>query len=98
LGIEAERILHMGERCMSQHTQVRAKMTVNEVVVTTYSESVKLSPVCGGSTSKEDNSYAAATPGGKLELTVDNAAVKGFFKPGRKYYIDISECPEEAQK
>lgn len=78
--------------------KVRAKMSVNEVVQTTYSESVKLAPVCGGQTSKEDNSFAAATPGGKLELTVDNPAVKGFFKPGRKYYVDIHECPEEAQK
>lgn len=83
---------------MSQLTQVRAKMSVNEIVVTSYSESVKMSPVMGGGTSKEDNSFAAATPGGKLELTVDNPAVKGFFKPGRKYYIDIHECPEEAQK
>lgn len=76
---------------------VRAKMGVNEIVVTSYSESVKLSPVCGGATSAEDNSFAKATPGGKLELTVDNPAVKGFFKPGRKYYIDIRECPEDAQ-
>lgn len=73
-------------------------MSVNEVTTTTYSERVNLSPVCGGQTSKEDNSFAQATPGGKLELSVDNPAVKGFFKPGRKYYIDIVECPEEAQK
>lgn len=73
-------------------------MSVNEIVTTTYSESVKLSPVCGGQTSAEDNSFSKATPGGKLELTVDNPSVKGFFKPGRKYYIDIVECPEDAQK
>lgn len=73
-------------------------MSVNEIVTTTYSESVKLSPVCGGSNSAEDNSFSRSTPGGKLELTVDNPAVKGFFKPGRKYYIDIVECPEDAQK
>lgn len=72
-------------------------MSVNEIVVTTYSESVRLSPVCGGTNSPEDNSFAKATPGGKLELNVDNPAVKGFFKPGRKYYVDIHECPEEAQ-
>lgn len=73
-------------------------MSVNEILTTTYSESVKLSPVMGGTTSKEDNSFASATPVGKLELTVDNPQVKGFFKPGRKYYVDIHECPEEAQK
>ena len=78
--------------------QVRAKMSVNEIVVTSWSEAVKLSPVCGGTNSAEDNSFSKATPGGKLELTVDNPAVKGFFKPGRKYYVDITECPEEAQK
>jgi hypothetical protein len=73
-------------------------MSVNEIVVTTYSEAVKLQPVMGGATSAEDNSFSKTTPGGKLELTVDNPAVKGFFKPGRKYYVDIVECPEEAQK
>lgn len=78
--------------------QVRAKMSVDQVTVTTYSESVDLRCVCGGNTSKEDNSFAGATPTGSMKMTVDNPAVKGFFKPGRKYYIDIIECPEEAQK
>lgn len=69
---------------------IRAKMRVNEVVSTDYSDTVKLSPVCGGGTSQEDNSYAKATPGGKLELTIDNPALKGVVKPGQLFYVDLT--------
>ncbi len=69
---------------------IRAKMTVNEVISNTYSDQVKLSPVCGGGTSAEDNSYAKATPGGKLELTIDNPALKGAIKPGMTFYVDLT--------
>ncbi len=73
-------------------------MSVNEVTANGYSEAVRMTPVYGGTKNAEDNTFAAATPGGKLELTVDNKTVHGFFKPGRKYYVDITECPEDAQK
>lgn len=65
-------------------------MQVNEVVSNQWSDQVKLSPVCGGSNSAEDNSYAKATPGGKLELTIDNPALKGVIKPGAMFYIDLT--------
>lgn len=58
------------------------------------SESVKLVAVYGGSTNAEDNTFASATPGGSLELNVDNPSAQGFFKPGKKYYIDITEAPD----
>jgi hypothetical protein len=89
-------------------TTVRAKMSVHEVTKTTYSESTKLQCVMGRKdaagnyrpTTKEenleDNSFASATPAGKLELTVDNKAVHGFFKPGKTYYVDITEAPDGA--
>ncbi len=70
--------------------KIRAKMSVNEVVSNTYSDQVKLSPVCGGGTSAEDNSFAKATPGGKLELTIDNPALKGAIKPGQVFYVDMT--------
>lgn len=70
--------------------KIRAKMSVNEVISNTYSDQVKLSPVCGGGTSAEDNSYAKATPGGKLELTIDNPAVRGHVKPGQVFYVDLT--------
>ena len=77
-------------------TTVRAKMSVQVVEKSTYSELTKFQCVMGGATSKEDNSFASATPSGKMELSVDNKAVHGFFKPGKSYYVDITEVPEAA--
>lgn len=73
---------------------IRAKMQVQEIAVTTYSETPKLTPVFGGGTNAEDNTYSKATPSGKLELQIDNPAAKGFFVPGKKYYVDITEAAE----
>lgn len=69
-------------------------MQVQEIIVNTYSETPKLTAVYGGSANAEDNTYAKATPSGKLELQIDNDAAKGFFKPGKKYYVEISEASD----
>lgn len=50
-----------------------------------------------GQTIKEDNEFAAATPNGKLEMTITNPAAIGFLKPGKKYYLDFTEAPEPAE-
>lgn len=82
-------------------------MSVQEVTKTPYSELTKFQCVMGrrnpdGSSrcatdaeAREDNSFASATPPGKMELSVDNKAVHGFFKPGKTYYVDITEVPED---
>lgn len=73
---------------------IRAKMSVNEVISSTYSDQVKLSPVMGGpGATAEDNNYSKATPGGKLELTIDNPALKGVIKPGQVFYVDLTPVP-----
>lgn len=89
-------------------TTVRAKMSVQVVEKSTYSELTKLQCVMGRknadgtyrATTKEenleDNSFASATPSGKMELSIDNKEVHGFFKPGKSYYVDITEVPEPA--
>jgi len=89
-------------------TKVRAKMGVQVVEKTTYSETVKLQCVMGRKTAdgkdrcatseeaREDNSFASATPSGKMELSIDNKEVHGFFQPGKSYYIDIIEVPTPA--
>ncbi len=80
-------------------TTVRAKMACQSIEKTSYSETTKFSPVMGGvGASAEDNSFSSSTPGGKLELIVDNKAVHGFFKPGKNYRIDITEWPDEPAK
>ncbi len=66
-------------------------------------ERVALNAVCGGQPfgangESEDNTFAHWTPDGSLKLSISNPAIEGFFKAGRKYYVDITECPEEAQK
>lgn len=83
-------------------------MGVQEVTSTTYSELVKFQCVMGrrnpdgshrcatDAEAKEDNSFARATPSGKMELSIDNKEVHGFFKPGKSYYVDITEVPEPA--
>lgn len=81
--------------------KIRAKMQAQTVIppeATMYgrSETVKLVAVYGGSTNAEDNTFATASPSGSLKLVIDNPSAQGFFKPGKKYYIDIVEAPEPA--
>ena len=45
----------------------------------------------------ENNSFNQATPFGELKITIDNPAVKDFFKPGVQYYLDISPAPRDLQ-
>lgn len=72
--------------------QVRAKVGVQSVTVTEYSEQTKMTGVATGT--PEDNTYAKATPCLSIDIMVDNPDVKGFFKPGKKYYVDFSEASE----
>ena len=53
-----------------------------------FNHTAELYPVTGDS--KENQEFFAATPGGKLELSV---MVGQFFEPGKEYYIDIEEAP-----
>lgn len=78
---------------------IRAKMQVNEVISTTYNDLVKMAPVIGGpGATKEDNSFASATPSGKLELSIDNPALKGVIKPGDVFYVDLTPVPKSEPK
>ena len=40
--------------------------------------------------SKEDRAFSDATPSGQMEFTISNPAVMDFFKPGTRYYLDVS--------
>jgi hypothetical protein len=52
-------------------------------------EEIVFDAVHGGS--KENESFASATPSGKLVITVTNPNVIGKFVPGSEVYIDITE-------
>jgi len=40
--------------------------------------------------SKENKSFASATPNGNITFTVTNPRVHGMFEPGKAYYLDIT--------
>ena len=71
-------------------------MRVQSVLVTDYSDRVSLEPVYGGTSNAEDNTYAKATPSGKLELQIDNPAVRGVIQPGQVYYVDLTRLEPDA--
>ncbi len=73
---------------------IRAKMEIASVEATTYQDLVKWNAVYGGTSNAEDNSYASATPSGKIELCITNKNVMGQLKPGKKYYVDFTEIDE----
>ena len=74
---------------------IRAKMYVQSITTTEYSDVVELCAVYGGTTNAEDNTYAKASPSGTLKLQIDNPTARGIFKPGMKYYVDLSPVPPE---
>lgn len=67
---------------------MRAKFRVDSVRIYEYMEEASLSAV--SSFSREDNEFAAATPSGALAITITSPAGKGYFVPGRAYYLDFS--------
>ena len=69
---------------------VRAKLTVQSVMKTEYSETVVLAAMY--SNNPEDNSYSEATPSATLNMVVTNKSLWGHFKPGQKYYLDFTEA------
>lgn len=74
---------------------IRAKFTVTQI---THYEApgcihVELSPRYSKQI-PEDKCFAKYTPNGKLMLDVTNPAVIEQFKPGKVFYIDLTEAPD----
>lgn len=38
----------------------------------------------------EDRRFAQASPSGHLEVVISNPAVRGFFQPGKTYYLEAT--------
>ena len=55
------------------------------------SEQAKLQAVTSGY-SEENSQFNTATPSGDLSIYIDNPKAKGFFKPGKEYYLDFTEA------
>ena len=71
---------------------IKAKMQVSQVTISEYSETPELHCVYTGT--PEDNTFAKATPSGSCKMQIDNPEVKGFFKPGKKYYVTFEEAAD----
>ena len=67
---------------------MRAKFQVESVKRTTWGREAVAYAVHSGNA--EDNQFAAATPAGKLEITVTNPAAMDFLEPGKSYYLDFT--------
>ncbi len=73
---------------------MRAKMQIQSILKTDYSETVKMAAVYGGSTNDEDNSFAKTTPSGTIELQIANKELHGVYKPGDAFYVDFTPIPK----
>lgn len=75
--------------------KVRAKFSVQNKNETADGHQVVLMAVMGNS--KENKEFFKYTPAGRIEmgLLVDKTA--GFFKPGKNYYVDFTEAPDEVE-
>lgn len=64
---------------------VQAKFYVSSVELTTYATIVKMQPVTKGS--EENKEFWAATPAGRIEMTIKNEFAAAHFKPGQEMYV-----------
>lgn len=56
------------------------------------SEIVEFFPVYGES--GPNKAWSLATPSGSISLTINNKAAFGHFKPGKCYFVDFFDAPE----
>jgi hypothetical protein len=68
---------------------VRAKFYVIEVGRTIGGGKVVLQAVSRGQDNKE---WAAATPNGRVEMSIKNDLALDFFDVGDEYYLDFSKA------
>lgn len=72
---------------------LRAKMRVSSVTHEIGAdgkpirENLVLLPVTGDSA--ENKQWSKYTPGGQLQLTIDNPSAIGKVLPGREYFVDV---------
>lgn len=69
---------------------LRAKFLCNKIE--DYGTWKKVFLMAQYSNTKEDNQFSSATPSGSMEMTVTSESGMGYFKPGKQYYLDITEA------
>jgi hypothetical protein len=97
-GLEPPTGAGIAEKPETMSQIARAKMEVRSVTPPQCEgdcERIALSAVCGNQPfgpngESEDNTFARWTPEGSLTLAITNPALRGFFKPGQKFYVDMT--------
>ena len=75
---------------------MRAKLKIETITQSIYGDQIKMVAVCpdkftdGGLS--EDNTFAKFTPSATLDITVQNPALVGAFKPGQTFYVDFTSA------
>lgn len=69
---------------------VRAKFTCTEKTETQDGFKIKMVPVTCGS--KENEQFFKYTPYGSLEIGTINPTAAADLKPGKQYYVDLTEA------
>lgn len=67
---------------------MRAKLTIDSITVQQWSDTLTLR--ANYSDSKEDNTYAEATPSASMTIQITNKNLLGKFKPGQQFYVDFT--------
>lgn len=83
-------------------SNTRCKVYVESVKLLNGQEDVQMRAVQGNKVAKgyptdgmdEDNTYARFSPSADFRLTIANPALFGSFKPGQKYYIDMTQAAD----
>lgn len=76
---------------------MRAKMQIESVILRRDVETLVFRAVSRtngypADGSDEDNTYARFSPSASLEISITNPALHGKFKPGQKFYVDVTEA------
>lgn len=70
--------------------QTRCKFFCESVAQTANGQQVAKLCARYDNTIPEDQRFNEATPWGEMTVGVQNPAVKGFFVPGKCYYLDLT--------
>lgn len=73
----------------------RAKFRCNFVRDHGDNKFVNLSVVYSRKEGTENRDFTKATPGGTIEMQIDNPLASVQFKPGNYYYVDFTQCGEQ---
>jgi hypothetical protein len=72
--------------------KARCKFSCSSVAQTEHAHQVVKLTTHYDASLAEDERFTIATPSGTMEFILNNPALAGFFTPGKKYYIDITEA------